>query len=358
MARAMLAVLLAWIAAPTGRAQSPRYPTFPTAEAAVQALLGSVKAGNLDELLAIFGTDGKELVASSDPVTARKNREVFLVAAREHWELVDHGPNRKTLVVGNEQWPFPVPLMKDGAGWRFDTSAGKEEILTRRIGRNELAVIETCRSYVAAQHRYARQGHDGKRAGLYAMTFRSDPGKENGLYWPISKGQKPSPLGDLIAQAAAEGRPAGTGGEQPPPFQGYYYKTLTGQGPAAHGGSKDYIVNGEMSGGFGLVAWPAQYRRHRSDDLHRFSGQRRAREGSRSEHRRHRAKHDEVQPGRQLAPRAVTADDAWRRGTALHPLGVAAPLVFGVNPEPDHLTPVRGLPTISVRRPPSRHSRP
>jgi len=183
---------------------------------------------------------------------------VFLVAAREHWELIDHG-NRKTLVVGNEEWLFPVPLVKDGAGWRFDTAAGKEEILARRIGRNELAVIETCRSYVAAQHRYARQGHDGKRAGLYAMTFSSDPGKENGLYWPISKGRKPSPLGDLVAQAAAGGRPAGTGGEQPPPFQGYYYKILTGQGPAANGGAKDYIVDGEMSGGFGLVAWPAQY---------------------------------------------------------------------------------------------------
>ncbi len=259
IAQAMLAALVACIAAPTVRAQSPRDRTFQTAEAAVQALLGTVKAGKLDELLAIFGTDGRELVASSDPVTARKNREVFLVAAREHWELVDHGPNRKTLVVGNEQWPFPVPLVKDGAGWRFDTAAGKEEILTRRIGRNELAVIETCRSYVAAQHRYARQGHDGRRAGLYAMTFRSDPGKENGLYWPISKGQKPSPLGDLIAQAASGGRPAGTGGEQPPPFQGYYYKILTGQGPAAQGGAKDYIVNGEMSGGFGLVAWPAQY---------------------------------------------------------------------------------------------------
>jgi hypothetical protein len=182
-----------------------------------------------------------------------------MVAAREHWELVSQGPNRMTLVIGNERWPFPVPLVKDAAGWRFDTAAGKEEVLTRRIGRNELAVIETCRAYVAAQQRYAQQGHDGKRAGLYAMTFASDPGKENGLYWPTSKGRKPSPLGDLVAQAGAEQRPPGKGGDQPSPFQGYYFRILTAQGPAAPGGAKPYIVNGEMSGGFALVAWPAQY---------------------------------------------------------------------------------------------------
>jgi len=258
-AATVCALVLAWIAASTGRAQSPRYRTFPTAEAAVQALVGSAKAGNLDELLTIFGPDGRELVASSDPLTARKNREVFLVAAREHWELVKGGPNRMILVIGNEEWPFPVPLVKEAAGWRFDTAAGKEEVLTRRIGRNELAVIQTCRSYVAAQRRYAQQGHDGKAPGRYATRFRSDPGKQNGLYWPISKGQKPSPLGDLIAQATAEGGPPGKAGEQPSPFEGYYYKILTAQGPAAPGGAKEYVVNGEMSGGFALVAWPAQY---------------------------------------------------------------------------------------------------
>src|SRR5581483_6282463 len=122
--------------------------------------------------------------ASSDPATARKNREVFTVAASEHTELVDDGPGRKTLVIGNEAWPFPVPLVKEADRWRFDTAAGKEEILTRRIGRNELAVIETCRAYVTAQRAYAHQGHDGRPAGLYAMSFQSDVGKENGLFWP------------------------------------------------------------------------------------------------------------------------------------------------------------------------------
>ena len=208
---------------------------------------------------AIFGAEGQELIASSDAATARRNREVFTVAAAEGWRLLDQGTNRKSLIVGNEGWPFPVPLVKSGKSWRFDTAAGKEEVLARRIGRNELAVIGICRSYVAAQRRYAQQGHDGKPAGLFATTFRSDPGKQNGLYWPAAPGQPLSPLGDLVAQASAEGRPIGTDRARPTPFHGYYFKILTAQGSAAPGGAKSYVVNGEMSAGFALVAWPAQY---------------------------------------------------------------------------------------------------
>jgi hypothetical protein len=173
--------------------------------------------------------------------------------------LVDDGPSRKTLVIGNEDWPFPVPLVKAADGWRFDTAAGKEEILARRIGRNELSVIATCRAYVTAQKRYAQQGHDGKPAGLYAMAIASDPGKQNGLYWPVTRGQKPSPLGETLAQAAGERRAVNAGSGQPSPFQGYYFKILTSQGPSATGGSRNYIVDGVMSGGFALVARPAQY---------------------------------------------------------------------------------------------------
>ena len=152
-----------------------------------------------------------------------------------------------------------MPLVKEASGWRFDTAAGKEEVLARRIGRNELAVIETSRAYVTAQRRYAQQGHDGKPAGVYATKFLSDPGKENGLYWPTTKGQKRSPLGDLVAQAAEEGRPIGGDRAQPAPFHGYYFKILTAQGAAAPGGAKSYVVKGDMSGGFALIAWPAQY---------------------------------------------------------------------------------------------------
>jgi hypothetical protein len=188
------------------------------------------------------------------------NLKVFTVAAAERRRLDDEGPNRKTLVVGNEDWPFPVPLVKAADGWRFDTAAGKEEILVRRIGRNELAVIQTCRAYVTAQKRYAQQGHDGKPAGVYAMTFESDAGKQNGLYWPAARGQKLSPLGETVAQAAEEGRAVNAAASrQRSPFQGYYFKILTSQGPAAAGGARNYVVNGVMSGGFALVAWPAQY---------------------------------------------------------------------------------------------------
>ena len=146
------------------------------------------------------------------------NRQVFAIAFREQWHLEDVTPSQKTLVVGNEDWPFPVPLVKGADGWRFDTAAGTEEVLARRIGRNELDAIATSRAYVTAQKRYAQQGHDGKPAGVHATKFQSDPGKENGLYWPAARGQARSPLGDLVAQAAEEGRPLGGDRTQPTPF--------------------------------------------------------------------------------------------------------------------------------------------
>jgi hypothetical protein len=250
----LVGALFVWFA-PSPAAQAAKARTFGSPDEAVKALLGVAKAGKVDDLLAIFGTDGKDLIASSDPATAHRNREVFTVAAAERWRLVDAGPGKKTLVIGNEEWPFPVPLMKKADGWRFDAVAGREEVIARRIGSNELEAIETCRAYVAAQHRYAKDGHDGKPAGIYAATFRSDPGKQNGLYWPAPKGQKRSPLGDLLADAEDRGA---SGGE-PAPLHGYYFKILTAQGAAASGGAKKYIVNGDMTGGFALVAWPAQY---------------------------------------------------------------------------------------------------
>jgi hypothetical protein len=254
---AMLAIVgVLWS---TVGAQTPASRMFPSPEEAVKALIDTVKKGDLPALLSIFGTDGNELIESSEPATARMNRDVFVVAATEQWHLEDAGPNRKTLVIGNEAWPFPVPLVKDATGWRYDTAAGKEEIAARRIGRNELAAIETVRAYVSAQRRYAAQGHDGKPAGVYAMKLQSDPGKENGLYWPAATGQKLSPLGDLVAHAAEEGRPIGSAGARPSPLNGYYFKILTAQGSAAAGGAKHYVVKGEMSGGFALVAWPAQH---------------------------------------------------------------------------------------------------
>jgi hypothetical protein len=239
-------------------AQATRQRTFPTPEGAVKALIDATKAGNLDELRVIFGPDSQDLIASSDPATGRRNREVFTIAVGEEWHLVDDA-NRKTLVIGYEAWPFPVPLVKGACGWRFDTAAGKEEVIARRIGRNELEAIQTCLAYVTAQKRYAMEGHDGRPAGVYAMTFRSDPGKENGLYWPAARGQKWSPLGDLVGKATEDGTTLSAAGAEPSPLHGYYFRILKAQGAAAPGGARSYVVNGEMSKGFALVAWPAQY---------------------------------------------------------------------------------------------------
>jgi hypothetical protein len=256
---ASICAALAAAPLPLAAQQGAAQPTFATPEDAVRALTDAVRKGSLPDLLTILGPESDELAGSADPATARSNREVFSVAIGEGWKLEDEGANRKVLVIGNEQWPFPVPIVRSGKSWRFDTAAGKEEVLARRIGRNELAVIDICRVYVAAQKRYAQEGHDGKPAGLFAKTFRSDPGKQNGLYWPAARSEPRSPLGDLVAQAASEGRTAKGASEGPSPFHGYYFKILTAQGGAAPGGAKSYLVNGELSGGFALVAWPVQY---------------------------------------------------------------------------------------------------
>jgi Protein of unknown function (DUF2950) len=241
---AALACAAAWSVIPLAAQESAR--TFATPEEAVRALAAAVKAGDLPEVIALFAPYGKELAESSDPATGRQNRQIFVAAFAEGWHLVNQGASKKTLVIGNEEWPLPVPLIKTGNRWRFDSEAGKEEVLARRIGRNELAAIAICHTYVAAQRRYAAEGHDGKPAGAFATKFRSDPGKHDGLYWPEVKGQPRSPLGDLLAEAA-EGEPSAAGKSSPIPFHGYYFKILTDAG--ASGGAP----------GVALIAWPAQY---------------------------------------------------------------------------------------------------
>jgi hypothetical protein len=240
-------------------ARAPRYKSFATPEDAVRALIASVAAKNLDEVATIFGPAGRDLIDSSDPATASRNQQVFAAAVAERWHLEDRGANERVLVVGNEDWPFPVPIVRESAGWRFDTEAGREEVIARRIGRNELAAIRTCLVYVAAQRRYAREGHDGKPAGLYARTFRSDPGLHNGLYWVAGAGERRSPLGDLVAAASADAHRPRPDPRKPSPLQGYYFRIVTAQGPSARGGELDYVDKGELSRGFALVAWPAEY---------------------------------------------------------------------------------------------------
>ena len=273
LARAATTVAaLVALASCTRPAPPPTARTFDTPESAVQALVEAAKAKNLDDVVAIFGPEGRDLVDSSDQATARRNRQVFAVAVAERWQLVDQANGSKVLVIGKEAWPFPIPIVKGASGWRFDTAAGKEEILDRRIGRNELAVIRISRTYVAAQRLYASRGHDGQSAGRYARTFASEPGRQNGLYWPTRRGEKRSPLGDLVAHAAEEGRALGKGGPEAPPFHGYYFKILTGQGPAAAGGAKSYVVDGEDVRRVRARRVAGAVRRHRNHDLHRQSG--------------------------------------------------------------------------------------
>lgn len=240
-------------------AQSPTtvQPGFATAEDAVRALGAAAKASDLVALVALLGPGSEELASSTDALTARKNRDVFLAAMSERWTLADRDAAHKELVVGNEAWPFPVPLVKGAQGWIFDAAAGKEEVLVRRIGRNELAAIRVANTFVKAQKLYASRGHDGKPAGIYARRVASEPGTENGLYWPASPGKPRSPLGELVAEASLEGRPSASARGRSP-FHGYYFRILEAQGPAAAGGARNYLVNGQLSGGFAMIAWPAQ----------------------------------------------------------------------------------------------------
>ena len=261
LARPVIAacVVIVALMSPPLRARDAQQRTFASPEEAAAALVEAVKGGQLNDVVALFGPGGRELADSSDAATGRRNREVFVAAAAEGWRLQDEPGKGKVLILGREAWPFPVPLVKRANGWQFDTAAGKEEVLARRIGRNELAVIGVCRRYVAAQRLYSQHPHDGKPTGLFAQRIASSPGKQDGLYWPPERGQKHSPLGDLVALAAQEGRPLNTGPLVPQPFHGYSFKILTGQGTGAAGGAKSYLVSGDMVAGFALVAWPVQY---------------------------------------------------------------------------------------------------
>ncbi len=231
---------------------------FATPNEAATVFLAALHKSDEKQLIAIFGPDAKEMLSSGDPVDDRRQREVVSAAAAQEWAVVDKYGDAKELVVGDERWPFPVPIVPEGSGWRFDTAAGIEEVLARRVGRNELVVINLCRAYVDAQNEYAAQSRDGHPAGAFAQRIRSDDGTRNGLYWPTTAGEPASPIGALVASATSDGYD-NQNRDQPSPFHGYYFKILTGQGSDASGGAKSYVVNGQMTGGFGLFAYPADY---------------------------------------------------------------------------------------------------
>jgi hypothetical protein len=234
-----------------------RQQSFPTPEEGVQALLEAAQRHDQTTLLAILGPEAKSLVSTGDPVSDRESGERFVKAYEEAHTLVQSEETRVVLQIGQDEWPFPIPLIKDSAGWRFDTQAGKAELRNRRIGRNELDVIQVCLAYVDAQREYYTRNPMNTALLQYAPKFISTKGKRDGLYWEAPANEPPSPLGPLVARARREGYKRAAG--KPVPYHGYYYKMLTGQGPDAPDGAYDYVVRGKMIGGFALVAYPAQY---------------------------------------------------------------------------------------------------
>ena len=239
---------------------SPAYrgqQTFRSPDAAAAALSDAAARGDAGAMEFILGAEAESVLSSGDPVADARDRAVFVAAMDQGWSTNRIDSRTRELVVGDEQWPFPIPLARDARGWWFDTAAGREEVLARRIGRNELAAIGTLQTYVVAQLEYASVGRDGRPAGVFAQRIRSDAGMHNGLFWPSDRAN-PSPLGELAAQAAAEGYTRSESGA-PSPYRGYYFRILTRQGPSAPGGVMDYVVGGDMTGGFAMLAFPADY---------------------------------------------------------------------------------------------------
>ena len=257
--------LVAWqpgvaAAAASASASGAAQREFASAEEAVDALLAATRADDAEGLVAILGSRGIKLIHSGDPIADRDGRQRFIAAYDQSHRLEYDGSKQAVLLVGAEDWPLPIPLVHGGGGWRFDTPAGEQQIIDRRVGRNELSVIEVCRAYVLAQREYADLQASGGAERQYAQRFLSHPGQRDGLYWPITGEEAESPLGPLVAQARAEGYVNEKPGSGPHPYYGYYYRILTRQGAHASGGARNYVdAGGRMTGGFALLAYPAAY---------------------------------------------------------------------------------------------------
>ncbi|WP_456619983.1 MULTISPECIES: DUF2950 domain-containing protein [unclassified Bradyrhizobium] len=226
--------------------------SYPTPEDAASALAAAAKSGPRD-ILKVLGSAAEDIVSSGDEVADVDIRARFVSMYDARHSIKAEGNKKATLLLGPDDFPFPIPLVNTKAGWEFDTAEGRIEVLRRRIGRNELDAIQTALAYVDAQNEYADKDR-GEGAGVYAQRFLSTPGKKDGLFWRDDS--DPSPLGALVAEASAEGYKPGEG---PAPYHGYYFRILKGQGPDAPGGALNYVVKGKMIGGYGLIAWPAEY---------------------------------------------------------------------------------------------------
>ena len=259
--RGWLLVALILGAAPAFQAAETAQ-NFSSPEEAVAALTAAVNAKDMAALRVIFGSAGAD-IANHDPVQAANELAAFAAALKETSRIVRLCDTRCVLEAGREFWPFPIPLVRANGQWQFDVQAGKEELLNRRIGRNELQALQVVRAYVEAQREYASRDRDGGEVLKYAQRLRSSPGKKDGLYWPQELGGEISPFGPLVAEAQARGYEIKPNDKSSAPrsFNGYFFKILTRQGSHAPGGRYDYIINGNMIGGFAFVAWPAEYGR-------------------------------------------------------------------------------------------------
>jgi len=233
--------------------------SFSTPDSAVSALVVALEKRDLVTMRRLFGPETEGLMSSGDTARDRRDREGFLARYQARHEIVAGGPDDAMLQVGDDEWPLPVPLLRRNGRWQFDGDAAVNELLARRIGANELRTIDVMRGFVDAQEEYAAIGHDGATAGIYARVLRSDPGRQNGLYWQVSAGEAPSPAGPFLAAASGEGYKASAGANEAAPYHGYVYRMLFSQGPAADGGAHEYVVDGKLTGGFSLLAYPAEY---------------------------------------------------------------------------------------------------
>jgi hypothetical protein len=239
---------------------SPAKPqTFETPEAAVQALVEAAQTGEVKPVLKVLGEDAKPLIESGDPVADKNGREEFVAGYNEAHSLDKTVAEAITLEVGADKWPFPFPIVKGGDGWHFDSAAGAEELINRRVGENELSTIQSCLAFVDAQREYYQRNPQNDSFLHYANRLISTEGKKDGLFWPAGPNEEQSPLGEEFAQARAEGYLVQGGSMKGVPFHGYIYRMLTQQGPNAAGGAYDYLVNDMLLGGFAAVAFPAEY---------------------------------------------------------------------------------------------------
>jgi hypothetical protein len=242
-------------------AQDAGQKTFSSATEAADALDAAVQSHDEAAMLAILGPSGQDLISSGDPAADKNKQDSFAAQYHASHQFAAAGDGRTFLYIGTENWPTPIPLRQNGSQWYFDTDYGKQEILYRRIGSNEIDAIKVCGAIADAQRDYYSTLHDGASEHQYAQKFHSMAGRQDGLYWEVKAGAQPeSPLGPLVAEASYEGYQHHANGGQPRPFHGYVYRILTSQGANAPGGARNYIVDGKMTGGFALVAYPASYR--------------------------------------------------------------------------------------------------